>query len=51
MSYTIIEKDLKGLSGIVYHFQIELILERKIHSWYIKARYPYKMDQGGGDGI
>ena len=35
-------KDLKGLSGIVLPFQIELILERKIYSWYIRARYPYK---------
>ena len=28
--------------ALFYHFQIGLILERKIHSWHIRARYPYK---------
>ena len=33
-------------------FQFELILERRIHSWHIRARVIHtKMDQGGGDGI
>jgi hypothetical protein len=45
-------KDLKNLSEIFYRFQIEIILERKIHSWYIRARISIqKIDQGGGDGI
>ena len=52
MSYTRGEKDLKGLSGIVLPFQIELILERKIHTLGISELGIHtKMDQGGGDGI